>query len=1251
MVKAQEWLDENCPLNERNGIRELDISNSDLKGSLFLTGFTNLEKLDCSRNKLTNLDVKDCSKLREIWCGSNRLTSLNLTGLNDLEEVSFSNNLLTNFDYSVLNPEKLITLSIRNNNLHEQDLSVFSEFTNLEALWIGNDNQEHLVNNLYNKFVGSLEPLKKLSKLKKLHIANTDLNSGYECLPASIKKIYCSFAERPASKVQEVAEQLKWIGKGFDGQKLKEWIDVGFQPKECGFACYLTKKGYSSFDKLNLEELKKEYLNAQNWLDINYPKEERSRTYEVHIREQLTGQLDLSDFVHEDGVKIYISYSIDESQFQIIKPEGVEIIKFHEAQKWLENQTEYNTREKRERVKSLEITEQLEGVLDLGDFTNLWCIYLFPGVDEKQFRIRNIETSDIDRSVGIIKLIAAQQYLETNYPQNDVCQEEQKEDEYGRFEPNPNFHKTRVEIKSLDLRRKNLTGSLVIQDWAKLEELDCSQDRILTQYSKQSQLTSLTLLNCPGLKQVCASGNQLTSLTIANCGEINFLDISENELTSWNFLISLNPKKLTFLNISKNKFPPQDFSILALVLSQFENLGQLILDDSAFFGSLAPLKSLGKLRSLDIEDTDIDSGLEYLPESIQYLNCSAKNRPQSRVKSIEWELSPYKDGIQPGKYNFPKWRDENVVKMVPTLPPSLSSEGGSRLEEGYEVKEKYYDNKIYPESSLPQEIDKNKILSLEELPTKLYSVKENKVIKEKTGVKNYAILSYVWGDNSDKNKLIKEEKEKLDSLWENSKLGYENKVNRLGYKSWQKAIEACQHPNLSINYLWMDQLCINQSDNEEKEQEVPKMRQYYSNAAVTLIGIQAKAKTDDEELDLLDILKRITCSEWFTRSWTFQEGWLSKWTIFMFDDILVDGRQMAALWVFQQPSHIGINFSKSDEGTKKVATPIGWVYYKGKDEKGYKSADKVSLRLYEALREIKNRGRGNPVDGIYSILGLLPYGDKVKVEYKPRECSKCEGGVETKNCNHEEKYKKWATYDIKELEDRLFNVMKVALQNGYGELLSWHGLGNGWLPKVNGKGSTSIEGGIKIDYVSRNNEEIFQPDGSLRITGSEYSIIKVGDTMSRWDQSSSIESGARERKVWIDGKKEIELLGTREILSSMNKLVKEEKNNICLLVPNKYQWQGNRPFAIITEIEGGKHYGLGLVEISEGAEKLRENEKEITIWKKQNNWLNEEKNKKEELQARIQRWKDELKSLQQQIADLPSDDQEELLAQIQIPPK
>jgi hypothetical protein len=64
------------------------------------------------------------------------------------------------------------------------------------------------------------------------------------------------------------------------------------------------------------------------------------------------------------------------------------------------------------------------------------------------------------------------------------------------------------------------------------------------------------------------------------------------------------------------------------------------------------------------------------------------------------------------------------------------------------------------------------------------------------------------------------------------------------------------------------------------------------------------------------------------------------------------------------------------------------------------------MTLTQALKEVKTRGRGIPVDGIYSILGLLPYGDKVRVNYKGNLCKECKEQEKIENhaidCIHPE---------------------------------------------------------------------------------------------------------------------------------------------------------------------------------------------------------------------------------------------------------
>src|SRR3989440_12280961 len=61
-----------------------------------------------------------------------------------------------------------------------------------------------------------------------------------------------------------------------------------------------------------------------------------------------------------------------------------------------------------------------------------------------------------------------------------------------------------------------------------------------------------------------------------------------------------------------------------------------------FFGSLAPKKRLNKLEYLNIDNTDLNSGVKYLPSSLQGFNkhgdekisYSTKNRPTSQVRTI-----------------------------------------------------------------------------------------------------------------------------------------------------------------------------------------------------------------------------------------------------------------------------------------------------------------------------------------------------------------------------------------------------------------------------------------------------------------------------------------------------------------------------------------------------------------------------------------------------------------------------------------
>ncbi|KLL03317.1 MAG: HET domain protein [Mycoplasmataceae bacterium RV_VA103A] len=526
------------------------------------------------------------------------------------------------------------------------------------------------------------------------------------------------------------------------------------------------------------------------------------------------------------------------------------------------------------------------------------------------------------------------------------------------------------------------------------------------------------------------------------------------------------------------------------------------------------------------------------------------------------------------------------VMAVPTIQPHFLSV--NKLEENDTIGEINYEE-INHLNNYP--ISRNK-KSSPQLPLRLFNVKEYgdengegekdsirnieelkkyvEEVKERADIKNYATLSYVWGKVED-----------------------ENELTSLGRKSLTKAIEAC-NSHLNIDYLWIDQLCINQKDREEKSEEVRKMRKCYGDSTVTLVSINTNLA--EKKNDLVEILKVILSSEWFSRSWTFQEGWLSKQTIFMFDDCLVDGRAIATTWVLHQPQYAEVKFDRSEEGTKKIATPMGWVYYQG----GYNFEDTISLNLSQALREISNRGRGIPVDGVYSILGLLPYGNRVIPKYKEK----------TQEGDH-------PIYFKEDVENALLEIMKEAIKAGYGEPLAWFGPSYNlskkcWLPSIifdehtkerekkQINGSTEVEGGINVLYKGRGNKSIdgiFTKDDNIKVNCSEYIIDgPVSGDVSKWDEGFTIKTGASYGHVVVKTENEgkydlsiIKVLGTKDSLKKLNK-------KHLLLVPDKAEWESNRPFAILAERKKGRNrHRIGLVEIVEGGEKLKNDEQREVI--------------------------------------------------------
>jgi len=179
-------------------------------------------------------------------------------------------------------------------------------------------------------------------------------------------------------------------------------------------------------------------------------------------------------------------------------------------------------------------------------------------------------------------MVNAQQWLDYNYPK----------------------HK-RNQYRDLDISNKNLEGSLKLERFVNLGKLSCEKNK----------LTNLDVGDCPELTKISCWSNEIVNLDLSQCAKLEKITCGGSWLTNVE-LPFRNPNKLTYLVINGcDNLPPRDLSFL----TPFTNLEELHINHSSFYGSLEPLKNMTKLKILCIWKSNIDSGLEYLPESLDDL--------------------------------------------------------------------------------------------------------------------------------------------------------------------------------------------------------------------------------------------------------------------------------------------------------------------------------------------------------------------------------------------------------------------------------------------------------------------------------------------------------------------------------------------------------------------------------------------------------------------------------------------------------
>lgn len=132
-------------------VTEIDCSAMDIASFQGIEIFSELTRLICRDNKLTNLDVSGNSKLVTLYCSKNKISRIDLKSNTELKYVDLSSNLLDSLDVS--GNSKLIELSCAGNNLDVLDISGNPELVLLNC----NDNHIkvldlHANDKLYSDF-------------------------------------------------------------------------------------------------------------------------------------------------------------------------------------------------------------------------------------------------------------------------------------------------------------------------------------------------------------------------------------------------------------------------------------------------------------------------------------------------------------------------------------------------------------------------------------------------------------------------------------------------------------------------------------------------------------------------------------------------------------------------------------------------------------------------------------------------------------------------------------------------------------------------------------------------------------------------------------------------------------------------------------------------------------------------------------------------------------------------------------------
>lgn len=248
-------------VSEALEVCRLQVTNSDIYDMTGIEYFTNLEKLFCYNNSITEFNAPSLENLETLSIANNLLTEINLTGLDNLGYLSITSNQLTSLDIS--GSSSMRVLQCGNNLLTSIDLN-----QSLRSLYCGNNlltslNLNPSIVNLEcnNNLLETLD-LSELSNLYQLDCSSNNLESLFMKNGAIENQYFVDFSNN--NDLQYVCadtEQLQVIE-----EKIIEYeYNNCFANSICAFILgedFYTVQGNTKFD---------ENEDGCTPVDINFP--------------------------------------------------------------------------------------------------------------------------------------------------------------------------------------------------------------------------------------------------------------------------------------------------------------------------------------------------------------------------------------------------------------------------------------------------------------------------------------------------------------------------------------------------------------------------------------------------------------------------------------------------------------------------------------------------------------------------------------------------------------------------------------------------------------------------------------------------------------------------------------------------------------------------------------------------------------------------------------------------------------------